>query len=364
MVNWRQKLANVFAKEAVTSVPAPIIAPVPPPPSINDIWDLLGEPEGDMLARLDELLTLYPAVLKLRKDIGNDFFYAADLAAGWGSVETLQILKKHGADFNRASGKGLTPLMSAAKRNQYDNISFLLGEKVSIDAQDDAGKTALAHASEFNQRVKTVDLLLAAGASTILFPILPLLAVWGVPETIEGILQRYPRIIDQTDAEGRTGLYHALRSSQQDNAAVFFKYGADAKIISAHSETTLMAACAQFVHAETVNRLLEAGVNPGHKDAEGNTALHYLAKSLFTGAQVAGAQLLLDAGAYIDARNKKGQTPADFIYRAHEGQQAFAEFMDAKMSDEDMVKEPADLDFVHQGMKTKTTLMPRIKLKR
>lgn len=343
---------------------APIAAPVAPPPSINDIWDLLGEPESDTLKRLNDLLTLYPGVLMLRKKSGDHFFYPADIAAGWGSVDTLQILKKHGADFERASGSGLTPLMHAAKQNQSENISFLLAEKISIDAQDDAGKTALAHACEFNQRVKTVDILLAAGASTILFPVLPLLAVWGVPETIEGILQRHPRIVDQTDAEGRTGLYHALRSSSQEKAAVFFNYGADAKVISTHNETMLMAACSQFAETKAIGRLLESGVNPKHKDAEGNTALHYLAKSLCVWQKVASAQLLLDAGAYIDVRNKKGQTPADVVHRTHEGQQSFAEFMDAKMADEDMVKEPADLDFVHQGMKTKTSLMPRIKLKR
>ncbi len=74
-------------------------------------------------------------------------------------------------------------------------------------------------------------------------------------------------------------------------------------------QTALMKA-ALGGHAEALSLLLAAGAEVNLQDAEGNSALHHLAKSLSNKTR-ASLEILLGMGAGLELKNKKGETPLD-----------------------------------------------------
>lgn len=74
-------------------------------------------------------------------------------------------------------------------------------------------------------------------------------------------------------------------------------------------QTALMKA-AQGTSPEALSLLLAAGADVNLQDAEGNTSLHHLAKSLSNKTR-ASLEILLGMGAKLDLKNHKGQTALD-----------------------------------------------------
>ncbi|MBN2269421.1 MAG: ankyrin repeat domain-containing protein [Sedimentisphaerales bacterium] len=65
---------------------------------------------------------------------------------------------------------------------------------------------------------------------------------------------------------------------------------------------------------DVTEKLIDAGVPVNPVDLEGNTPLHYAARSEETGEGI--VELLLSKGAKVNARNAKGQTPLDWAKQA------------------------------------------------
>jgi ankyrin repeat protein len=89
---------------------------------------------------------------------------AIQFAASNGSVETLRLLAKAGADLNAADATGLTPLMAAAFMGHADVVDALLKAGAALEARDGDGYTPLIFASNAG-KATVVQRLLAAGAA-------------------------------------------------------------------------------------------------------------------------------------------------------------------------------------------------------
>jgi ankyrin repeat protein len=81
--------------------------------------------------------------------------------------EIVEALIRLGADPNKPSCYGISPLHAAAIRGDTDSMRLLIKAQAHIDAIDDLGKTPLHHAVE-SRSVETVQILVDAGANQTL----------------------------------------------------------------------------------------------------------------------------------------------------------------------------------------------------
>jgi uncharacterized protein len=130
----------------------------------------------------------------------------------------------------------------AARVGRIDLLQGLLRSSYPIDAQTDAGYSALVLAA-YNDRPEALDLLLKSGAN-------PCLA----------------------DHQGNTALMGALFKGYNQIARRLLKSGCDIDQANNAGETALSFA-ALFGRFDLLPLLVAAGANPNHVDARGNTAL-------------------------------------------------------------------------------------------
>jgi uncharacterized protein len=222
--------------------------------------------------------------------------------------------------------RGWTPLMHAAQMGRLDEIAALLDRGANIDASSDTiydHATPLLIALEYSQP-EAAALLIERGAS-IADPIgsraLALAARGGDRELVEHLLAR--GVPASTNA-----LRHAAR---QGHAEVITMLVAAGAVVNApdpddHQYTPLIIAC-QENEREAVAVLLKAGAKVEATDDDGNTALYW---AVFGARPVEIheyeeigephdtywvpqrdapiVQLLVDAKANLDGRNRSGDT--------------------------------------------------------
>ena len=196
-------------------------------------------------------------------------------AARWNAPEVARLLIERGADPNAehldASGlwfsfDGLTPLHWAAKANSRDVAELLIDHGADIQAKEPVGWTTLHLAADVNA-IEVAELLITRGAD-----------------------------LNAKDSDGATPLMHAPRGGDREMARLLIEHGAEV--------TLSYAAVAN--DRELAQKLIERGAHPNVKDdTSGNTPLHHAAES----GAFEVAELLIDRGASIDAKNKDGRTP-------------------------------------------------------
>ena len=176
-------------------------------------------------------------------------------AARMGSTEIATILLRAGADVELPGFGGVHPLHSAAMAGQSKVMSILLKSGAKVDSLDNTGRTPLLSFTSGDIRdVDTLKALLDGGAD--------------------------PNLLD--------GLFHPL-----DYAAMNGR-------------------------AKVADLLIAFGANIDAKDnLFGETPLHL---AIFANTEVPVihlevARLLIDRGADVNAKDKNGQTPMDYVNR-------------------------------------------------
>jgi ankyrin repeat protein len=114
-----------------------------------------------------------PAVLAALLDQGaridhcaSNGWSALTIAAAKGRTEAVALLLARGADPNLADIYGGTPLIRAVEGGYEETVRALLqGSRVAVDAEDEAGATALHHAAAQGDPA-LVRLLVRHGADT------------------------------------------------------------------------------------------------------------------------------------------------------------------------------------------------------
>ena len=273
-------------------------------------------------------------------------------------VPVARALVEHGADVNRATSSGFTPLMMAARFGNYEAAGLLLanGARINDTAKDGISVLMVA---VMRGHAKFAEFLLGVGADANIdtagytalhwaagkwesiqthdYPD-PRDAEWaylgGVPagrlELILALLAhgadinarmtkgapRYGMSLNFTQLPGATPFWLAAYATDLEVMGLLLANGADPTIPLRNGTTAVMAAAGlgrepggslitdeQSVPA--VGLCLDLGIDVNAATTAGDTALHGTA---YYGNEKV-AQLLVARGADVNPKNKKGETP-------------------------------------------------------
>jgi ankyrin repeat protein len=248
-------------------------------------------------------------------------------AARQGCLDCARILLKSGAEINAADPNDISPTLMATINGHYDFAAFLLDQGADPNIADETGRTALYAAVdmhtmpasnrpsplEVDNRLTSMDLiqtLLAHGAN--------------VNVQLKK-MQPYRTKLDRGDdtmlGTGTTPMLRAAKAGDSEAMRALLAKGGDPKIPTKAGITPLMAAAGlgtkeedttarKKTEAEAIASLklcLDAGADVNVVDNQGETALHGAAQKGLD--QV--VQFLVDRGAKLDIKDKKGHTPLD-----------------------------------------------------
>lgn len=198
---------------------------------------------------------------------GGDGTTALMRAASANRVEIIRLLTARGADVNARNNGGMTALMVAAFGGYADATKLLLAGKADPNAKDNQGRTAMM-AGATSGDAATVDALLAAGADPQVVD-----AGHGSPMTYAA-------------AEGHAAVMEALaQHGLKPNAGDF-------------------ALAAAGCHVDAVRVALGAGVNVNGAEGEVVPLLSAAGNGCLD-----VAQLLIERGANVNAKDHDGWTP-------------------------------------------------------
>ncbi|KAJ1371413.1 Ankyrin repeat and KH domain-containing protein 1, partial [Parelaphostrongylus tenuis] len=267
------------------------------------------------------------------------------LACSNGHAQMVDVLVCRGANIEHRDKKGFTPLILAATGGHRDVVELLLNSGAQIEAQSERTKdTALSLACS-GGRKDVVELLLSRGANkehrnVSDYTPLSLAASGGYVEIVNMLLNAGAEINSRTGSKlGISPLMLAAMNGHKEATRVLLEQGSDINAqIETNRNTALTLACFQG-RTEVVGLLLQYNANVEHRAKTGLTPLMEAAN----GGYVEVGELLLDAaadpntapvpssrdtaltiaadkgherfvdmlvnrGALIDARNKKGCT--------------------------------------------------------
>ena len=248
-------------------------------------------------------------------------------AARQGCLDCARILMKAGAEINAADPNNVSAMLLATINGHYDVAAFLLDQGGDPNIADETGRTALYAAvdmhtmpesnrpspRETDNNLTSMDLirsLLAHGAS-----------VNAQLKKIQPYRTKLDRGDDTMLGAGTTPMLRAAKAGDAEAIQALLAKGADPKLPTKSGITPLMAAAGlgtkeedttarKKTEAEAIASMklcLGAGVDVNAADNQGDTALHGAAQKGWD--QV--VQFLVDHGAKLDVKDKKGHTPLD-----------------------------------------------------
>ncbi|XP_065282386.1 transient receptor potential cation channel subfamily A member 1 homolog [Dermacentor albipictus] len=236
---------------------------------------------------------------------------ALHLAAMRGGVPMCQLLMDHGAATDVLADGNKTPLFLAATNDRPLIVAFLLDEGAGIEDRDVEGNSPLLGAVDSGS-VEVVRLLLDRGADiesrnnddrNVLH-----MAVLSKNEDVLQVLLNVKgseQLINRKDCDGDTPLHHAARNAFLDIVQVLLKHGARASAKNSSEETTLHAAC-HYNFPNVVREIVKQDARlVNETDMHWNTPLHVAAQGGFSET----AAILVEAGAYLEAKNYYEWTP-------------------------------------------------------
>ncbi|HLG59751.1 MAG TPA: ankyrin repeat domain-containing protein [Vicinamibacterales bacterium] len=236
-----------------------------------------------------------------------------------GHVDASRVLLDAGADVNQLLADGTSPLVLATVNGHYELASFLLdrGAKPNADGQ---GWTAL-HQIVWTRRPNTGFNLPGAIATGNLDSLALARKLVTLGADVNARQKKEPKdgFRNQLNRMGATPFLLAAKSVDLPMMRVLLELGADPKITTEDGATALMAAAGVGIWApgenpgtddEAVAALklaFEAGSDEVNAiDGNGETAVH---GAVYRAGSIAMLSFLIEKGARLDVRNKKGWTP-------------------------------------------------------
>ena len=252
----------------------------------------------------------------------SDSIYAAIRNNDLSALRTL--VKSSGADLKDARGQ--TPLMIAAAFGSLDAMRFLIAEGASVKAQSDAGVTALHSCTGDTGKVRLLlDHGADVNKATLLgrTPLLVAASTSGTLATIRLLLEKGADV-NAADNSGYTPLIAAASIDNSEAAKLFIEKGASVNAAAKSGDVATALLGAAFNADLDLTRLLlarKADLNAISADSDGTvkngpvefgkaTALHMAV----SGGSVEEVKLLLDAGASVDPLDVRGMTPLMFAF--------------------------------------------------
>jgi ankyrin repeat protein len=206
---------------------------------------------------------------------------ALHYAAYYGHVEVAELLIDAGAEVDARGGPQRTPLHIAAMAGSVAVATLLIEHGADVDALDREPVSPLALAV-ITGKVPAVKLLIEHGAD-----------------------------VNLKLAGGTTVLQGGLVNSRENEAVrreiaeLLIENGADVHNVTSDERNTPLHSAAIWGCAECAEVFLAHGADIEAEDAFGHRPLHNAAAS----GQAGVLELLIGSGAEIDARDEKGLTP-------------------------------------------------------
>ena len=211
-------------------------------------------------------------------DACTPFHYACED----GKLTILKMLLKAGANVCATYNDGDTCLKAASGNGHTETVRYLVGLKeVDVNHTADGGETALHHAVIRNNEShpEVVQVLIDAGAD-----------------------------IEIKNGNGRSPLHTASRFGKLGTVKMLVRAGAGVRVADNDGDTCLTLA-AYFGHTETVRYLVGLpDVEVNHEENDSFTALHFAVQE----GRRDVVEVLIDAGADIDARTSEGCAPLHY----------------------------------------------------
>lgn len=249
-------------------------------------------------------------------------------AARQGCLAGVDVLVKAGAQMNVVNPDGFSPLLLAIINAHYDVAAYLVDHGADANVADETGRTPLYAAvdmhtlpdsnlpwpSELDNKLTSLDLikdLLAHGAN-----------VNAQLKKQQPYRSKVDRGADTMLGTGTTPLMRAAKAGDTEVVQILLAKGADPKITTTRAGMTPIMAAAGLGSKEedttgrkkteeqaiaTIQLLLDAGADINAADRQGDTALHGAAQK----GDDKVVQFLADHGAKLDVKDAKGRTPLD-----------------------------------------------------
>ncbi|XP_069051457.1 ankyrin repeat and KH domain-containing protein 1 isoform X11 [Lepisosteus oculatus] len=351
-----QALAMVVPPQEPDRVPSNIAAPPPVAnkavssrvPMLNTTPSPTPQPPAQTPSSAvspPSMLPLYPSVdIDAHTESNHDT--ALTLACAGGHEELVSVLIARGANIEHRDKKGFTPLILAATAGHVGVVEILLDKGGDIEAQSERTKDTPLSLACSGGRQEVVELLLLRGANkehrnVSDYTPLSLAASGGYVNIIKILLNAGAEINSRTGSKlGISPLMLAAMNGHVPAVKLLLDMGSDINAqIETNRNTALTLACFQG-RAEVVSLLLDRKANVEHRAKTGLTPLMEAASGgyaevgrvlLDKGADVNAppvpssrdtaltiaadkghykfCELLINRGAHIDVRNKKGNTP-------------------------------------------------------
>ena len=198
---------------------------------------------------------------------------AMSKAAGLGHTGIVQLLLEHGAKVDSKDNDGETALSQAASSGAKDVVQLLLDHGAKVDSKDNGGETALSQAA-------------SSGAKDVM-----------------QVLLEHGGKVDSRNKDGETPLRQAADSEALDVVRLLLEHGADVDCRCENRAThvTLFPGDTSGEDTDTEETRLRAIV-------EKNQRVTPLLRAAIR-ADAAIVQVLLEYGAEVNFRGRKGGTP-------------------------------------------------------
>lgn len=234
---------------------------------------------------------------------------ALSFAVSGGDSLIVQNVLAAGADlYFAAAPSGNTYLHIACSRGLFGFADRLIAEGMDINVRNARGQTPLNWTCQ-NRWPDRVEKTIARGGDPTLADtsgMTPLqAAAWSGQPEIARLLLAHGADVQARDHSGSTPLFGAAAHGDSATVRLFLDRGAQANVRSTDGRTPLLAALSGG-HTQAVRMLLEAGARTDDRDAAfGWTLLH---ESAALGSRDV-AQLLVEHGADLNAKDNDGRTP-------------------------------------------------------
>lgn len=224
--------------------------------------------------------------------------YLVHFAAYAGSLSCLKLLVDSGASLMVKDESGYSPLYSATIGCRLETVTYLLDQRLDIDATSKQGMTALHCAVNWatdpsNPGSLEVGLIRYAIA--------------------QGLLAKGadPHIADNY---GDMALHAAARTGEMSFIELLLEFGADpnAQNLERYGSLALSEAVMCGMK-DAADRLIAAGAKIDLADSAGNTALHAAVHSTSADHAPQMVIYLLERGADPSVCNREGKTPEETI---------------------------------------------------
>jgi ankyrin repeat protein len=263
--------------------------------------------------------TLIAAGADLKARSKSGAFSAFLFAVRAGHVDVTRVLLDAGADVNETLRDGTSALLMAVMNAHYETAAFLLDRGADPNA-DKQGWTPL-HQVVWSRRPNTGSNIPGAVLTGRLdsLDLARMLLDYGADVNARETREPKDGFRNMLNRIGATPFLLAAKSVDLPLMRLLLEYGADPKLTTEDGTTALMAAAGVGIWAPgenpgteeealaAVKFVYEAGGGlPTDVDSNGETALH---GAIYRAGSIPIAKFLIDKGATIDVRNKKGWTP-------------------------------------------------------